>query len=469
MKASSQILDLCNSSAYLYLPALSNALVKTMQDPSADIEIKDDLLQPPEHSLLVRLIVRVKNTWLHFLHNLKSFFSPNYRKSFNLAAGRISDKYEAKNKELNLFKETCKETKKQVNELISTYKNLQQRQLSCLNETTQVKDEIKKAKEKEELLLAKAHEYYHAKASYTNILWGIVGGSSQEKIQKKKELKQLDPDFPTHDPDAIDKYQDGLLETRTYKQLNALKEKKEALKKQKETLNSEQRDAQDRYRALKANLDDLRRTHQTLELKQLKLKLDQLFVAETATSEETPEPTASLLDLFKDDILTKTGCQQLSEIWFSLFQRFDPEKIQQWTCDEHGNFTMKLASPLTIWLPCNDPKGGTVMLFGHNPTSTLKGKLSDHSIEFSEGTESYCDTQKFLIGITTAKFNKMTYTKEAASRPAKATITGSLAGFSGSKDKVFDDLKQIWANEGEIISNDPAVYKPYLLAKIRAA
>ncbi|ADI38616.1 hypothetical protein [Waddlia chondrophila] len=135
-------------------------------------------------------------------------------------------------------------------------------------------------------------------------------------------------------------------------------------------------------------------------------KIEQMRCHVVKTEPKNTSPLSTAASDFKQAIMDHCS-EDLGKIWECLLACIPPDDIIQFESIEENTFTLKFSRPIALWLDSrsqdgtlSEPKGGTIVLLGHNERQTLE-VLTDpllKTIKYSTGMQFYCDTNTTGIG-----------------------------------------------------------------------
>lgn len=91
----------------------------------------------------------------------------------------------------------------------------------------------------------------------------------------------------------------------------------------------------------------------------------------------------------------------ISRTWRALLSNIPPHLVTGFNTDKKGQYTLSFSRPVTLWLNSRSrsgrhtyPKGGTVILLGHNKNNTLTFTTHQNirTIKFQTGMNFWCNT-----------------------------------------------------------------------------
>lgn len=99
--------------------------------------------------------------------------------------------------------------------------------------------------------------------------------------------------------------------------------------------------------------------------------------------------------------LTDECTEDIGKTWEALLSNIPPELVTGFQSDINGKYTLTFSRPITLWLNSRSrsgrhtyPKGGTVVLLGHNDQNQLSFSIESNlrTIRFNKGMNFWCTT-----------------------------------------------------------------------------
>jgi hypothetical protein len=158
--------------------------------------------------------------------------------------------------------------------------------------------------------------------------------------------------------------------------------------------------------------------------------------------------------------ISETIHPSMAKIWNTFFSNFDPDKITDWNFSEKtGLFVLRLKSPLKFWIPAsknnlNEPRPGSILIFGINNKVTGRLNHQKRSIEFDQGFNIYC---KYKMGFFTIPMMVDVYSFTYKNDEIIIVEAGK-AGVSEKRSKSLEKYLSAWFNPNNVIVGDYEVY-----------
>ncbi len=173
---------------------------------------------------------------------------------------------------------------------------------------------------------------------------------------------------------------------------------------------------------------------------------------------------------FKETVSQECS-EDLGKIWGLLLARIPTKEIVAFEQTEDNHYTLQLSRPITLWLNSrsrdgtrSSPKGGTVVLLGHNKSHTLEIKTcpGENRIEYKRGMQFWCDTGQTGVGVKELDVVFM-QDLDADTISLKAGCKVFFVFQSREKKQTKESFYQVWSQATLL---DPAEsYKRYLERK----
>lgn len=99
--------------------------------------------------------------------------------------------------------------------------------------------------------------------------------------------------------------------------------------------------------------------------------------------------------------LTNECSEDIGKTWEALLSNIPPELVTGFKSDKTGKYTLTFSRPVTLWLNSRSrsgrhtyPKGGTVVLLGHNDQNQLSFSIETNhrTVRFKNGMNFWCKT-----------------------------------------------------------------------------
>lgn len=165
--------------------------------------------------------------------------------------------------------------------------------------------------------------------------------------------------------------------------------------------------------------------------------------------------------------------EDLGEIWESLLSRIPTEDIIRFETIDQNRYSLKFKRPISLWLDSrsrdgtrSSPKGGTMVLLGHNNSNTLEFTTipETQTIEYNQGMNFYCDTNTTGVGIKILDVVHM--------REVDEELIGMKAGCKvlfvfQAREKIQskESYRKVWSQATLLNHNED--YKTYLKNKAK--
>jgi len=413
--------DTCD---FLNYPELRSVIATTIKNPQKKISLdlgKLEQKEPPD------LLVRIKFIFESFVHKVKFYFSIEYRQAFISAVEKVKKVYANKTRraanrlEMAAIEKEIQNHRTKLGQLEAEIAPFQARM--------EVQADLEKKVQLNQNTLSKlTADLENLKKEQALLPDFLKSLDHKQKVStKQKEIVNLNT------------YLTFFSEQLADAQAQCLKEEAERKIKfaQRATLITTLAHLEDRLNALQAIFQKKKGTPQV------------------GKPQETVE-TKAVSSSFKDLILFKIEQllnKEIMSIWLEFFNKFDQALISSWKCDEKGNFTLVVKSPMKLWVPkraADDPTGGSILILGDR--GTVEGQLNAESktMVFKKGFSIYCKQSFITLTPTVTKFifqNVNTITMEAG-----------MWGQYQRRSKSLEEYLISWGSLGEPVGEDHAAF-----------
>lgn len=407
---------------------MHDLLEEVMRNPEDEVVIPSDFLDTKyeDRGILIGVIVKITTVMKVLWHRIKSVFSKSYKELYIKAVKKIVAAYD--NKSLQIYSiaqkiinnyHKAKETNRQVEDVAVDIKR-------CKNRLTVVENVMK---------LVDINDNFLASFRYKNEI---------EALQN--EIKKVDPDFSF----------DNLFSK------NELEGEKTSLQKLHDDLSIKLNELGTVEATYLVNsmeaIDDFKKTTQISPEKLIPNynEIYSYFYNETPSTEGASDDSVERSEhhiKMMLDIEEKTNCPELKVLWRIVMGNFADldARIESWSCDEQGNFTLKCDKPLKIWVNADCP-GGAVFFLGNNNERILSGKFTDKTISFYEGFDSKVISP---LGVVSPQMCSMSY-QEASSLldSSKIIIKGKVSIISHEAIRSFESVKEVWGDKRNTVLDE---------------
>lgn len=165
---------------------------------------------------------------------------------------------------------------------------------------------------------------------------------------------------------------------------------------------------------------------------------------------------------------------EISEAWKALLSNIPPEAIKEFKPDKNNQYTLIFSRPVTLWLNSRSrsgkqsyPKGGTILLLGHNKDNTLTFNThkKNLSMKFNTGMNFWCSTE---VGVRLVDVVKIAtnLNDDQIDLTAGCKLGWGFASYFASQTNQhsIENFQKVWKTATLLDENDD--YKDYLNKKI---
>lgn len=467
--------------SHYYYPEMKAKIEEVMANPDQPIEIPDNFISKSleDSNFVFKIIQKIQILFQQIFNNVKCFFSSSYREGYKLAVKKIHKAYADKLNTISLLSHRIMASHSVMKEVKAEAASLKERVQKLTMEIRSGEETLQEKIDAKNLVVQQARALKEKKEHVPNAKEKFVGFFAALNPFKKGEatvdpevveIKALDAGFPV---DSVDEETITLYDNEQFDRshlINSIKSGKSDIATKKELLAR----TENELAGIKAILQTAEKNWHGA-LKEIQDKgLENFFDDEDfevlSIEEETPgmapatqkELTPQKLKLrdLTNAIVSKAECKDLGTLFSTLLKRLPEDAIAEWKCDEEGNFSLKLKESYSIWMPENNPKGGAVLLLGHETKGEITGKLEKNSILFTKGFNTFVKVP--VLGYIAPTFDGILYGSRTDIR-----MGGTYLGQTQWNTKTFSTIKKDWEQNGFFIDNSyTGGYKKFLEQKI---
>lgn len=467
--------------SHYYYPEMKQKIDEVMANPDQAIEIPDNFISKSleDSNFLFKIIQQIQILFKKFINNVKCFFSTSYREGYHLAVQKIQKAYSDKLDAISTLSNTIMAKQANIKDLKSKRAPLAPRIAVLKQEVESNQTSLQEKIDAKNLVVQQAKVLKDKKEKeptkgekIKNFFTGLFKINQEPKVEPEEvEIKAQDAEFPL---DSIDDEVISLYDKEEFTAsplIASIKNGKQGLGiKRAELLEAEGQLAEINA-LLQKELKSLVDAVQGIEAKKLEnffadedMEIPSIEDESVTIAPPTPKvltPEEIKLASVTQDIVEKAACKDLGTLFSTLLKRLPKDAIEEWTCDDSGNFTMKLKETYSVWMPENNPKGGAVLLMGYETDGKITGKLEKNSILFTKGFNTYVKVP--VLGYIAPTFDGILYGSRTDIR-----MGGTYLGQTQWNTKTFSVIKKDWEQNGHFIdSSHPGGYEKFLEQKIK--